>query len=107
MKIKTAIDMELRNLLRTELQTLHEYEEMFDNMTNEEKDDLREWIVNGNSVNSNPYMIYGENGCLMDFINASRAAEDMANNPGSYSCDSCVDADGGDAGRLKDKDMPF
>jgi hypothetical protein len=53
-------------------------------MTSEEKYELREWIANGNSVNSNPFLIYGENGCLMDFVEASRVAEDMAANPGEY-----------------------
>jgi len=78
MKMKTGIDLELRTLLMTEWQTLHEYVEMFDDMTQEEKDELREWMAHGKNVNSNPYMFYGENGCLMDFINASRTAENMA-----------------------------
>jgi len=84
MKIENALDMELRNLLRNELRTLRKYEDIFDNMTAEEKDGLREWLANGKSVNSNPHLIYGENGCLMDFIDASRTAEDMAANPEDY-----------------------
>ena len=84
MKIENALDTELRNLLRTELQTLQKYEDMFDNMTADEKGELREWMANGNSVNSNPHLIYGENGCLMDFIDASRTAEDMTANPEDY-----------------------
>ena len=83
-KIENALDMELRNLLRTELQTLKKYEDMFDNMTTVEKDELREWLANGNSVNSNPHLLYSESGCLMDFIDASRTAEDMAANPEDY-----------------------
>ena len=84
MEINNALDMELRNLLRSELQMLQKYEETFDDMTVEEKDELREWLANGKSVNSNPHLIYGENGCLMDFISASRTAEDMAANPEDY-----------------------
>jgi len=76
-----VLDMELRKLLGKEIATLHEYEEMCDEMTAEEKHELREWIVDGNSVNSNPYTIYEENGTLMDFINAMRLAEEMAANP--------------------------
>ena len=80
MKMKTAVDLDLKNLLIAQLQTLQEYVALFDNMKAEEKYELREWMVNGNSVNSNPHQLYGENGCLMDFINASRIAEDMAAN---------------------------
>ena len=43
-------------------------------------------MAHGNSVNSNPHMLYGENGCLMDFINASRIAEDIAAYPEQYLC---------------------
>ena len=84
MRIENALDMELRNLLRAELQTLQKYQEMFDNMTTGEKDKLRGWLANGNSVNSNPHLLYAENGCPMDFIDASRTAEDMATNPEDY-----------------------
>ena len=84
MTINNALDMELRNLLRDELRTLQEYEAMFDDMTVEEKDDLREWLANGRSVNSNPNFIYGENGCLEDFINARRVVEDMVAHPEQY-----------------------
>jgi hypothetical protein len=104
MKIKNALDMELRNLLRTELQTLQEYVKMFDSMTIEEKDELREWMANGNSINSNPYLLYGENGVLMDFIDARRTNEDMMANPEQYRG---IDVEGDDSGRLEDTDMPF
>ena len=84
MKMKTGIDLELRTLLCKELETLQGYVEMFDGMTQEEKAELREWMAHGNSVNSNPFMLYGENGCPMDYINANRTAEDMATNPEDY-----------------------
>ena len=84
MKLKTGVDYELRTLLREELETLQEYVEMFDDMTQEEKDELREWMAHGKSVNSNPHLLYRENGCLLDFINASRMAKDMAENPEDY-----------------------
>ena len=57
MEINNALDMDLRNRMREELQTLKKYEQMFDEMTAEEKYELREWIANGNSVNSNPFLI--------------------------------------------------
>jgi len=84
MELKTGVDYELRTLLREELKTLHEYVEMFDDMTQEEKYELREWMAQGKSVNSNPNFLYGENGCLLDFINASRMDEDMVENPEDY-----------------------
>ena len=104
MTIKTGIDAELRTLLRDELQTLHEYVEMFDDMTDAEKDELREWMAPGNSVNNNPYSLYGENGCPMDFINASRFTEDMSANPEQYQH---ADAGDGDAESTKDIDLQF
>jgi hypothetical protein len=81
LRIKTAVDLELRNCLGNELKTLKEYEEMFDCMTAEEKDGLREWMAYGNSVNSNPHLLYGENGCMMDFIAANRIAAEMDASP--------------------------
>jgi len=78
MKMRTGTDLELRALIRAELKTLLCYVEAFDDLTKEEKDELREWMAHGNSVNSNPFLIYGDNGCLMDFVNAIRFADDMA-----------------------------
>jgi len=104
MKIKTLVDLELSKMLRKEMEILREYEAMFDDMTAGEKDELREWLVNGNSVNSNPYLLYGENGCLMDFINASRTAEDMAANPEQYHYKDVADSA---EERLNDIDEPF
>jgi hypothetical protein len=79
-----AAEMELRKMIREESNKLKEYEEMLDSMDPEEKGELREWMAHGNSVNSNPYMIYGENGRLMDFIAASRIDRDMCENPDYY-----------------------
>jgi hypothetical protein len=101
MEINNALDMDLRNRMREELDTLKKYEQMFDGMTSEEKYDLREWIANGNSVNSNPFMIYGGNGCLTDFIDAYRSAEDMAANPEDYFGEL-----NGESGTL-DENIPF
>lgn len=96
--------MELNNLLKAELQTLRKYQEMFDNMTSEEKYELREWIANGRSVNSNPHLLYGENGCLLDFIEASRTAEDMSDNPEQYGWG---DPECSNADQIQDTDVPF
>jgi hypothetical protein len=63
------------------LKTLKEYEEMFDRMTAGEKDELREWMAHGKSVNENPYLLYRENGCPMDFIAACRIAKETEASP--------------------------
>lgn len=81
MTIKTGIDLELRALLNCELNKLNEYIEMFDHMTQDEKNELREWVAHGKSVNSNPHLLYGENGCLIDFISANRMDDEMAADP--------------------------
>ena len=84
MTIKNAIDATLGNLLTVELRTLNEYEEMFDEISAEEKNELCEWMAQGKSVNSNPHLLYGENGCLLDFLSAIRTSEDMVLNPDDY-----------------------
>ena len=38
----------------------------------------------GESVRGNPWHLYGEDGRLMDFIDAMRTVEDMAANPQDY-----------------------
>ena len=105
MKIKTGTDATLRNLLRAELRTLHEYEEMFDEMTEEEKNELCGWMAQGNSVNSNPHLLYGENGCLMDFLDASRTSEDMVANPDYYR--QWANPPENDELLIQDPNMPF
>ena len=103
MKMKTGLDLELRNLLRKELNTLKEYVETFDDMTVYEKDELREWMAHGNSVNNNPYLLYVDNGCLMDFVNASRIAEDMSHNPEEYRNSHELEP----CGNMEDDEFPF
>jgi len=104
MKMNTGIDLELRTLLKNELRTLLDYVEAFDDMTGKEKNELREWMAHGKSVNANPFLIYGEDGCPMDFINACRFVEDMAENP-LHSLLS--DADDDESGLFQNSDLPF
>ena len=78
MRINTGTDLELRTMLRTELKVLSGYAGAFDDMTQGEKEELREWMAHGNSANSNPFLVYGEDGCLMDFVGASRLVDEMA-----------------------------
>jgi hypothetical protein len=72
---------EVGKYLRKELK---EYEAKFNDMTEVEKQELREWVADGNDVNSNPYLLHSENGWSMDFINASRIAEEMAAHPEDF-----------------------
>ena len=46
-------------------------------MTEDEKIDLREWTVAGNSVYDNPYFYSDDHGAPMDFINAIRMDNDL------------------------------
>lgn len=47
------------------------------NPTVQEMDELNKWILEGESFNSNPFMIYDENGRLSNFIEAHRFCEQV------------------------------
>jgi hypothetical protein len=79
-----ALDLELKNRFWEEMNILKEYEITLTSMTIDEKKELLEWMAHGRSVNSNPYMLYGENGSLLDLIAATRLDEDMRDNPYDY-----------------------
>ena len=72
---------EFKALLRMELRT---YEAAIDDMTADERKNLRKWVADGNSVHDNPFELYEESGCLMDYIEGYRIGEDMLNNPDDY-----------------------
>ena len=42
-----------------------------------EKEELRAWVADDNSVYDNPFLLYGEDGWPMDYINASRVETEM------------------------------
>ena len=58
-----------------------EYEMKFEDMTGKERCALHEWIADGNTPYDNPYLLYWEDGGLMDFITATRLDEAWRNNP--------------------------
>ena len=93
MKTITAVDLELKKMLRNEICILEEYEGMLESMTIYEKEELREWMAHGKSVNGNPCMLYDEKGCLTDFITAIRIEEDMGNNTEDYIRNPTMDSD--------------
>jgi len=63
---------------------LKEYKQNIGKISADERKELHEWVADGNSVYSNPYYLYGENGHLMDYIEACRINEDMWKNPQNY-----------------------
>jgi len=72
----------IKAYLREELK---EYLRTIGDITAEEIIDIRKWVLDGNSVYDNPYSLYNESGCLMDFINGYRIGVDMSENPSDYS----------------------
>ena len=66
---------------------LKEYEQTFTDLTDEERNELHEWVTDGNSVYDNPYLIVYDGGRPVDYIEAIRTIEDLRNNPEYYNCD--------------------
>jgi len=62
-------DEEIQEMLQQELER---YKTKISKLTPYERRRLREWVACGNSVNDNPYDLYGEDGSPMDFIAARR-----------------------------------
>lgn len=52
-----------------------------DGVTEDEKRAFREWVEAGNSIYDNPYSLYNESGCPMDFINGCRNGSELAAKP--------------------------
>lgn len=46
-------------------------------ITAEELSDLNEWIKEGNSFYSNPWLVYNKKGTISNFIEGSRAIKDL------------------------------
>jgi len=63
-------DEEIQEMLQRDLE---QYKTTVGSLTPYERRLLLEWVAGGNSVNDNPYGLYGDNGSPMDFIAARRA----------------------------------
>lgn len=74
----TYSEKEIKDFLHAELT---EYEEKFGGMTGEECHNLREWVRDGNSVYSNPFIYSDGDGYPMDYISAIRVNEEMIAHP--------------------------
>jgi hypothetical protein len=72
-------------------------------VTEEEKRDLMEWVATGNSAYDNPYSLYDDSGCLMDFINGRRISIEMAEDYPRFFGAKPDDLSGGDG----DDEPPF
>ena len=55
-----------------------------DNITEDEKRGLCEWVAVGNSVYDNPYSLYDDSGRPMDFINGCRIGIQMTEDPSRF-----------------------
>ena len=55
-----------------------------DDVTEQEKRGLEDWIAGGNSVFDNPYSVCNGSGLPMDYINGCRVGFDMYCNPSHY-----------------------
>ena len=63
---------------------LKEYEKNIGDITVEERKELRTWVSAGNSPYDNPHLLYSESGCPMDYVTATRIADDMMHSPQDY-----------------------
>ena len=59
------------------LQAMETYPLIIDNMTEDERHDLHEWVADGNSPYDNPFLLCDDSGRPMDFINGCRMALEM------------------------------
>lgn len=88
MRFHRNVSMELKNLLSAQLQ---QYEKTMA-MTNEERGELRQWVMSGNSPYDNGWYLCSENGCPLDFVTALRIVEDdAAMNEAVYAYDTTLD----------------
>lgn len=71
-------------------------------VTEDEKHAFREWVAAGNNIYDNPYSLFNESGCPMDFINGYRLGSMMFDNPSEFFGCEPDDADGG-----WDDELPF
>ena len=81
MKSVNTLDKERRDFLKEQLK---EYEQSVCDMTLDERKELRKWVRKGRSVYDNPWYISTGNGYPMDFVEASRAFDDISRNPDYY-----------------------
>jgi hypothetical protein len=72
---------EMKDLYREQLKA---YKAEIGPMTPEERKELNKWVATGNNPYDNPYLLYRDDGHPMDFIDATRTAEDMWRNPEEY-----------------------
>lgn len=91
---------------------LRQYEERTP-MNSEERAELRQWVMEGNSPYDNGWYLCYEDGCLLDFVSAVRIVRDdtvMSN--AIYAYDTCKDEPAilvsvADSVDLLSADMPF
>ena len=87
--------------LRAELK---EYMKTIGDLSTTEKQEIQAWVADGNSVYDNPFLLYGENGWLMDYITAYRVNADMYED---YINSTNLFRYGAEAEPDEDPDIPF
>ena len=91
---------------------LQQYEERTP-MNSEERAELRQWVMDGNSPYDNGWNLCDEDGCPLDFVSAIRIVQDetvMSN--AIYAYDTCKDepailVSAADSVDIVSTDMPF
>ena len=82
--MKTAVKYTKRDINALYHEELREYEAKIGDMSADEQKDLRKWVADGHSPYENPCLFCDGDGYVMDYIQALRIWEDMANNPDDY-----------------------
>jgi len=63
---------------------MRSYESAIADLSDVERNNLREWVLGGNSVFDNPYHMSDDNGRPINYIEALRITADMRENPELY-----------------------
>jgi hypothetical protein len=67
-----------------QLQILETYLLTVGDIDESERHGLEEWFAGGNSVYDNPYSLYDESGCPMDYINGCRIGMQIDEGPSRF-----------------------
>jgi len=73
-----------KDLRDTFQEQIKKYKATIGFITPEERKELNKWAIAGNNPYDNPYLLYGDDGRPMYFIDAMRITQDMLRNPEDY-----------------------
>ena len=75
------------------------YVQTFDDITDDEMNQLYEWVARGHSVFNNPCFIYDDKGLPMDFINGCRVDDELCEDYSNHLL--------GEPSNWEEDDLPF